>query len=383
MPRLSSITLLLALFLTAWPAGQDDPALVAKSQEFSRLLREKNYVGALVAGDEAISLARQGKHPALGPLLYNKACVLALLGRREEAVGAAREAVAAGYTKYQMFASDSDLDPLRDMPAFRALLAELRETYGPKPLAWDQTRTASSFVQTFDDPAAPELATLRREFGLDALVQGLTGDYARLKALTEWASRQWQHSPTQMASKPDPLTILREARAGGRFICRDYAIVVAGAARALGLYARVLNLLPADVETRSEAHSVAEVWLPSRGKWVLADGQYGVIAERAGEPLGGVDLQAALARDDSHVSCPAGAARCREWKAFILPNMFYFKTAADQRRFGGGAGPQLVLVPRGAPDPRKFAGGNEEVFAGSVYISDPRVFYASPRPRGR
>jgi hypothetical protein len=379
MFRLLSLTLLFALALTAVPAAQDDPALIAKSQEFSRLLREKNYAAALTAGDEAIALARKAAHPALGALVYNKACVLALLGRREEAVAAARDAVAAGYTRYQMFASDSDLDSLRDDPAFRALLAQLREKYGPKPLAWDETRTVSSFPITYDEPAAPELAMLRREFQVDAVLQGLHGDYERLKALTAWTSRQWQHSPTQMASKPDPLTILREARGGGRFICRDYAIVAAGVARAYGLHSRVLNLLPADVETRSEAHSVAEVWVPGFDKWVLADGQYGTIAESGGVPLGGVELQAALARDDAGVSCAAGADRCREWKLFILPNMFYFKIAANQRRFAAGAGPQLVLVPRGAADPRKFAGGNEEVFAGSVYISDPRPFYAGPR----
>jgi len=114
------------------------------------------------------------------------------------------------------------------------------------------------------------------------------------------------------------------------------------------------------------------------GKWVLADGQYGTIAESEGVPLNGIELQAALARE-APVSCAAGADRCREWKVFILPNMFYFKIPVNQSSFAAGARPQLVLVPRAAPDPRKFAGGNEEVFAGSVYISDPRPFYARPR----
>ena len=75
-----------------------------------------------------------------------------------------------------------------------------------------------------------------------------------------------------------------------------------------------------------------------------------------------------------------GAGACAQWKPFILRNAYYFKVARDQRRFDakpGGA--QLVLVPKGAPDPRKFAGGNEEVFAGAVYISNPAVFYSRPR----
>jgi hypothetical protein len=357
---------------------QDEQALVAKSREFSRLTREKNYTKALEVADDLIALARQAGHPATGAVIYNKACVLAIMDRRPEAIATAREAIASGYTKYVQFATDSDLDSLRGEPAFRALLADLRQRYGPKPLEWNPAETVAAFPLTFDAPSAPQLATLRAEFGLDTVVSQAGDDYARLKALTEWTSRQWAHSPNQMASRPDPLTILREARVGGRFICRDYAIVAAGAARAFGLPARVLNLLPADVETRSEAHSVAEVWLASRKKWVMADGQYGIVSEKDGVPLNGVELQAALAADLDSVSCASGRAGCAGWKAFILPNMHYFKIAANQRRFETAVGPQLVLVPKGAPKPRKFAGGNEEVFAGSIYISDPSAFYREP-----
>ncbi len=42
-----------------------------------------------------------------------------------------------------------------------------------------------------------------------------------------------------------------------------------------------------------------------------------------------------------------------------------------------------MVVPKGAPAPRKFAGGNEEVFAGSVYTSNPDSFYAAPAKGGK
>lgn len=358
----------------------DEQTLVAKSQTVSRLYREQRYGEALAAAEEVITLAQRMKRSdVVAPMLYNKACVLALDGKKAEAVSAAREAIAAGYTNYMQFAGDADFESLRSDPDFRALMADLRAKHGPRPLAWDPGRTVKAFPITFDAASDVRLVEMRREFAIDPVVAGMEDDYAKLRALTRWASRQWQHSPTNVASKPDPVTILREAKAGGRFICRDYAIVVAGVARAYGLPSRVLNLMPRDVETRSEAHSVAEVWLSRFNKWVLADGQYGTIPEIDGQPLGGVELQAAIAREDPGLHCSAGAEVCAEWMPFIFRNMFYFKFAADQRRFDapkGGA--QLVLVPKGAPDAKRFAGGNEEVFAGAVYISDPAVFYAPP-----
>ncbi len=137
-------------------------------------------------------------------------------------------------------------------------------------------------------------------------------------------------------------------------------------------------MLPSDVETRNEAHSVAEVWVEQFNKWILADGQYGTIAELNGVPLNAVELQHALA-EEQPVNCQVGDSVCGDWKRFILQNMYYFKIADDQRFYGGAFSKQLVLVPKGAPYPRKLAGGNEGIFANSVYISNPDAFYMPPK----
>jgi len=258
------------------------------------------------------------------------------------------------------------------------LLAESKINYGPAPLVWDRSQPAPPFAVQHDDPKIPQFLEMRREFGIDAVVAGAKDDTERLRRLARWVSTRWEHSPDQMASKPDPLTILREAQKGGRFICREYAVVMAGAATAYGMPARVVNLLPSDVETRSEAHSVAEVWLAALGKWVLADGQYGAVAELDGVPLNAIELQAALAAG-RNVVCSAGDGVLAEWKPFILRNAYYFKFGNDQRAFEWRRTAQLVLVPKGAPNPKKFAGGNEEVFAGAIYTSNPDSFYAPPR----
>ncbi len=343
---------------------------------------QKNWPEALRVVGRLIEFAdRVGNRDIKGGALYNKACVLSLTGDKAASLRAIREAIAAGYTDAAQYSQDPDFESLRGEPEFRALLAELKEKFGPRPLDWDRNQSPPQFPIMYDDGRDPEFLEMKREFGIDAVVAGAKDDYDRLRRLTAWVSTRWHHSPNQTASKGDPLTILREARAGGRFICRDYAIVLAGVASAYGFSARVINLLPRDVETRSEAHSVAEVWLESLHKWVLADGQYGAIGELDGVPLSGLDLQAAFAADKP-VRCAVGEAVCAEWKPFILRNAYYFKTGNDARAFKREFKSQLVLVPKGAPAPHKFAGGNEEVFAGAIYTSNPETFYAPPPGRG-
>ena len=351
----------------------------ALNNELKRVYDRKDWPGTMSVLDRMLKLAEgTGNREYRGGILYMKACVHALSGQKAQAIEAIRQAVAAGFTDYSKYRSDTDLDSLREDPAFKSMLAEIKAKYGPMPLIWDRTQPAPPFPVLYDDPKAPQFLEMRREFAIDAVVAGAKDDCERLRRLAHWVSSRWKHSPNQMASKSDPLTILREAQKGGRFICREYAIVMAGVAAAYGMPARVVNLMPRDVETRSEAHSVAEVWLDEFGKWVLADGQYGTIGELDGVPLSGIELQAALAADRP-VVCSAGDAIFAEWKPFILSNAFFFKMGNDQRSFEHRTISQLVLVPKGAPKPTKFAGGNEEIFAGAVYTSNPETFYAPPR----
>ena len=373
---LALISTFLGLGLAA--QTQTEKELQAAGDELTRLYTQKDWPGALRVIDRLLELAeRYGNPQVKAGVLYNKACIHALAGQKDAALAAVRDSIAAGFTDYAKFLSDADFASLRGDPEFTSLVADLRAKYAPRPLEWDRARPAPEFDVVYDKAETPELQEMRREFEIDAVVAGAKDDYERLKRLTRWVSTRWEHSPNQMASKGDPVTILREARAGGRFICRDYAIVLAGVARAYGMPARLINLLPRDVETRSEAHSVAEVWLDQFHKWVLADGQFGAIGELDGVPLSAVELQAAIAAEKP-VRCAVGEAVCAEWKPFILRNAFYFKTGDNQRSFAGKTERQLVLVPKGAPEPHKFAGGSEEVFAGAVYTSNPDSFYAPP-----
>ena len=352
----------------------------ALNDELTRSYGQKDWPTSLAVLDRMMKLADETKNGDIrGSIFYMRGCIQSLAGQKALALEALRQAVVAGFTDYGKYGSDTDLDPLRGDPKFKALLAEIKAKYGPTPIEWDHSRPAPEFPVLYDDLKDSHLSEMRREFAIDDVVAGAKDDFERLRRLALWVSRRWEHSPSQMASKSDPITILREAQKGGRFICREYAIVMAGVASAYGMPSRVVNLLPREVETRSEAHSVAEVWLEELHKWVLADGQYGAIGELSGIPLSAVELREAFA-EDKPVVCSAGDKVLAEWKPFILRNAFYFKIYGDQRLFVRAASGQLILVPKGAPEPHKFAGGNEGLFADAIYTSNPDTFYAPPPP---
>jgi len=373
--------LILSLACAPLPAQKpgDDARWAALNKEMNAAYEKKDWTAALSVLDRMIKLGDETKNQEYrGGILYTKACVHALAGQKAKALETIPLALAAGFTDYFKYESDTDFDSLRGDADFKSLLTEIKAKYGPTPLVWDRSQPAPAFPVQWDDPDIPQYHEMRREFDIDAVVAGAKDDYERLRRLALWVSTRWEHSSDQMASQSDPLTILREAKKGGRFICREYAVTLAGVAAAYGMPARITNLLPRDVETRSEAHSVAEVWLESFHKWVLADGQWGVVAELDGVPLNAIEVQAALAADRK-VVCSAGEKVFAEWKPFILRNAFFVKMGNDQRAFEHKTTAQLVLVPQGAPHPTKFAGGNEAVFAGSIYTSNPDSFYAPPR----
>jgi len=55
---------------------------------------------------------------------YNLACSLALVGEQREGVARLRRALELGYSDFEYLACDSDLDNLRDDPAYEALVRE-------------------------------------------------------------------------------------------------------------------------------------------------------------------------------------------------------------------------------------------------------------------
>ena len=85
---------------------------------FYRSYREQDYERALTILRQALET-----HPGNPLILYNVACMEALLGHGDEALAALGEALAAFPEYKELAASDGDLATLRDTPRFGALVA--------------------------------------------------------------------------------------------------------------------------------------------------------------------------------------------------------------------------------------------------------------------
>ena len=86
---------------------------------FGQLYQDGRYAEA---ADQARELA--DAHPEYPALLYNVACCESLAGRKADAIDHLRRAIEKSDSVRSYLAGDSDLDPLREEPEFRALLAD-------------------------------------------------------------------------------------------------------------------------------------------------------------------------------------------------------------------------------------------------------------------
>ena len=68
--------------------------------------------------------------PADPRVRYNLACSCSLTGRAEEALAVLQEAIGLGFDDLALLRKDTDLDPLRADPRFRALEVELEKKKG-------------------------------------------------------------------------------------------------------------------------------------------------------------------------------------------------------------------------------------------------------------
>ena len=250
--------------------------------------------------------------------------------------------------------------------------------YTPTPLRWESVPAAVAPRVLYPSPDEPSLARLRAEQQLDAMVAGAGSDLERLRRVVHWANGRFAHDSNNAASKADALTILAEAAQGQRFRCVEFSVVTAAAAQSLGLPARVLHLKRADMETAraGAGHVVAEVWLPSWGKWVMADGQWDVVPVAGGLPLNAVELQRALAerRLDLRVSADLLPIKEATYLPWVAPYLYHFDYNLDQRP-GGDLG-VVMLAPAGAPEPRNFQGTSLGAY--KYFLHDPALFYQAP-----
>ncbi len=248
------------------------------------------------------------------------------------------------------------------------------------PLVFDRTSKSSSSV-VYDGRANPYLTKLREMYDLDRIAAGPGGDLGKLNRLTLWTHKQWAHNGGNEPSREDALTILAEVKDGKQYRCVEYSTVLAAAANAIGIPARSLNIKTADVETRAggAGHVVVEAYVRDLHKWVMLDGQFGVMPMRGKTPLNAVEFQAAIARKDPRLNLgPDAQTSLPDYLDFVRAYLFYFDVSLHPHHDEAGSlqPGNVMLTPVGAKEPAVFQ--RRFPIRNMSFTTSTRDFYAAP-----
>lgn len=229
------------------------------------------------------------------------------------------------------------------------------------------------------------LNLLHSKYSINSLVKDAKTDTERTLKILHWAHNQWQHNGGNEPQKSDALSILEEAKKGKNFRCVEYSIVTAACLNAIGLKARVLNLMTKDAETTQygAGHVLLEVFLNDLKKWVLIDGQWDAMPMLNNVPLNAVEFQKAITENYKELEIRTSSTLSkRDYVDWIYPYLYYFNTSFDNRE---GADTKknkingkrsLMLVPLEAREPTIFQIKNKIDYC--IYTNSLIDFYQPP-----
>jgi len=135
----------------------------------------------------------------------------------------------------------------------------------------------------------------------DVDVTGLP-EFEAMKALTRWASVQWQHDgryvPPMSVSAID---MLSNVKRGMRYNCEGFARVLFDALSAHGYVARMVFLRKKDSEYAGigAAHVAVSAWSNEHRKWIYLDPQFGGYLMKNGVPQSFMEMAHGIDRRDT------------------------------------------------------------------------------------
>lgn len=225
------------------------------------------------------------------------------------------------------------------------------------------------------------LNDLSEKYGLQGLCVGCQSDYEKILAITKWVSNLWEHDGANQPEKHDPKFILDEViHQGKRFRCVEYGVVIQGCLCALGITARQLALKTADVETRpaGAGHIAIEAFLRDLDKWMLIDGQWGIIPKLDDVPLNAVEFADALESGERlHLETVKAVVYGTEYLDWIRQYLFFLDyTCWEKDAAGNLTGRTVMLGPAGVEKPQVFQ--VKWPLSIDKYTHSVNEFYAKP-----
>lgn len=303
------------------------------------------------------------------------------------------------YSKWEDVGFRTDKDSIK----FKIRLGETRSFYvkfgtaepahtliTAEPYIWDKITfnkndKRKDIKLLFEKKDHPYFDSLRRLYPLDQVIKNDHSDMEKVLSILNWTHHQWKHDGGNSPKGSDGISILNEARAGGRFPCFAYSIVLADQLMAQGYKARVIYLKTKDAETRkgSPGHVATEVYLNDLKKWIFVDGQFNVMPTLHGKPLNAAEFQQALSQNyDAVVLKSKDEVSKRGYTDFVYDYLYYFDTALDNRFLAKGkitvdGKRSIMLVPVGAANLSKISFWNSTVDY-CAYTHSLKDFYQQP-----
>ena len=205
---------------------------------------------------------------------YDKACILALMGKKKQALAALEQSVNDGYKNYINMVNDNDLVSLRKEKKYQALLAvvEGRSTLGVlrKSAPYGkQEGKASPF--RYQPKESMNLRMVREYFQLDSVV-GTGDELSKIINLLHFAHDNIRHDGSNRAYvEVDAIDLYNYCKATGRGVnCRQLAISLCEMYLAMGIPARYVTCMPGDPND-TECHVINSVWSSQLQKWLYID----------------------------------------------------------------------------------------------------------------
>lgn len=227
------------------------------------------------------------------------------------------------------------------------------------------------------------LELMRTKYNLDEIVLGCTNDFEKVKAITKWVSNLWIHDGNNQPKMSDPIYILEQViQNGERYRCVEYSIVIFGCLNALGIPTRILGIKTSDVETREygAGHVVTESYLKELDKWILVDGQYGIIPTLNKTPLNAVEYSDAIDSEKKLKLIILGE-KYKEmadniYNEWIHEYLYYYDTTYYKNpNKADGMGTTVMLTPIDATKPKIFQ-KNYPLYI-DFYTTSINTFYPS------
>lgn len=335
--------------------------------------------------DEGSNIPEKAIIEQKGMFQYDKACVLALLGQKKQALAVLEQSVKNGYKDYNNISNDNDLASLRKDKKFKALLSVVAERRPlpvlkkSAPYAKEEAKE-SPFV--YQPKESMNLRMVREYFKLDS-VAGNGDEMSKIINLLHFAHDNIRHNGSNRAfAEMDAIDLYNYHKVTGQGVnCRQLAISLCEMYLSMGIPARYVTCLAAD-PFDTECHVINSVWSSQLQKWLYIDPTMDAwVMNENGVMLSIAEVRERLIDGRPLVLCETAnwnheSAQTKEYylEQYMAKNLYYFVCKKISRfnpesiyRDNDWDG-DIKLIPEG------FTNNNYKC----DYTTDPEFFWAKP-----